>query len=170
MTTVYLSLGSNIGNKQKYISQALSKLESLEQTRLLLVSSYYKTKPWGKTDQDDFLNIACQLETELTCHNLLQQCQKIEHDLDRIRHEHWGPRTIDIDILFFGHQIIDDDLLKLPHPYLQERAFVLVPLNEIASDFIHPVLKKPISKLVKNIEQTTVEKIETPFLKDGFSE
>lgn len=132
MTVIYLSLGSNMGDRKDYLNRALRALNDLEQTQVSQVSSFYETAAWGKTDQEDFLNICCQLETNLKPQDLLCHCQKIEKELDRVRHEHWGPRTIDIDILLYGQEIIDDNNLKVPHPYMTERAFVLVPLLEIA--------------------------------------
>lgn len=132
MISVYLSLGSNIGDKKAYLEAALDRLNQLPQTTVAAVSSFYETAAWGKTDQDDFLNICCQLETELDAQQLLTECQKIEKDLQRVRHEHWGPRTIDIDILLYGNETIATENLSVPHPYMTERAFVLVPLEEIA--------------------------------------
>ena len=132
MISVYLSLGSNIGDKKVYLEAALDRLNQLPQTTVAAVSSFYETAAWGKTDQDDFLNICCQLETELDAQQLLTECQKIEKDLQRVRHEHWGPRTIDIDILLYGNETIATENLSVPHPYMTERAFVLVPLEEIA--------------------------------------
>ena len=132
MIRVYLSVGSNIGDKKAYLEAALDRLNQLPQTTVAAVSSFYETAAWGKTDQDDFLNICCQLETKLDAQQLLTECQKIEKDLQRVRHEHWGPRTIDIDILLYGNETIATENLSVPHPYMTERAFVLVPLEEIA--------------------------------------
>ncbi len=138
MTVVYLSLGSNIGNREAYLRKAISALKTLPQTQVTQVSSFYETAAWGKTDQDDFLNLACQLETELDAQALLSHCQKIEIDLNRVRHEHWGPRTIDIDILLYGQEVIATENLKVPHPYMTERGFVLVPLQEISPQLTLP--------------------------------
>lgn len=138
MTAVYLSLGSNIGDRKGYLSRALQALDNLQQTQVCQVSSFYETAAWGKTDQDDFLNVCCRIETDLKPQELLSYCQRIEKKLNRVRHEHWGPRTIDIDILLYGQQTINDDNLKVPHPYMTERAFVLVPLLEIASQLTLP--------------------------------
>lgn len=131
MTKVYLSLGSNIGDKKAYLLAALERLEQLAQTSVTSVSSFYETAAWGKKDQDDFLNSCCELETDLTPQELLLACQNIEKELKRVRHEHWGPRTIDIDILLYGNETIATENLSVPHPYMTERAFVLVPLEEI---------------------------------------
>lgn len=136
MTRVYLSLGSNIGDREAYLSAAVEALRQLERTRVTAVSSLYETAAWGKTDQDDFLNICCELDTSLSPQVFLQACQTIERDLDRVRHEHWGPRTIDIDILIYGNEKQKTEELTLPHPYMTERSFVLVPLAEIAPNLL----------------------------------
>ena len=159
MTKVYLSLGSNIGDKKAYLDAALDRLNQLPQTSVTLVSSFYETAAWGKTDQDDFLNICCELETSLSAQQLLSDCQQIEKDLDRVRHEHWGPRTIDIDILLYGIERIETDNLKVPHPYMTERAFVLVPLHEIA-----PSLKlcgESITSYLKTLNLEEVRKLQS---------
>ncbi|WP_088723786.1 2-amino-4-hydroxy-6-hydroxymethyldihydropteridine diphosphokinase [Streptococcus mutans] len=157
MTLVYLSLGSNIGERQTYLQRALEELAHLSHITLQAVSPVYETAAWGKTDQADFLNIVCQLETDLSPYDLLEACQKIEKHLNRVRHEHWGPRTIDIDILFYGNTIIKEDNLKIPHPYLQNRAFVLVPLNDIASELVHPVLKETVAILLEKVDKSGVK-------------
>lgn len=136
MTKVYLSLGSNIGDRRYYLTSALSELDSLPETKVKTVSSFYKTKAWGNINQDDFQNLAVLIITELKPEVLLEKCQAIEKKLGRVRHEHWGPRTIDIDILLFGEERIDLPNLKIPHPYLLERAFVLIPLLEISPDLV----------------------------------
>ncbi|MGT2924127.1 2-amino-4-hydroxy-6-hydroxymethyldihydropteridine diphosphokinase [Streptococcus caviae] len=157
MTAVYLGLGSNIENREAYLEKALASLAELPHTRLINQSVIYETAAWGKTDQADFLNVVCQLETDLSPQELLQSCQNIEKQLGRIRHEHWGPRTIDIDILFYGHEIIDKEELQVPHPYLQDRAFVLVPLNDIAGSLIHPLLKQSIADLLQRVDKSGVK-------------
>ncbi|TDE73748.1 2-amino-4-hydroxy-6-hydroxymethyldihydropteridine diphosphokinase, partial [Streptococcus vicugnae] len=157
MTRVYLSLGSNIGDKKAYLDAALERLNQLPQTSVTIVSSFYETDAWGKTDQDDFLNICCELETSLPAQQFLSDCQQIEKDLDRVRHEHWGPRTIDIDILLYGNEAINTENLKVPHPYMTERAFVLVPLYEIA-----PFLKicgESITSYLKTLNLEEVRKL-----------
>lgn len=105
MTKVYLSLGSNMGDRQGYLQRAVEALKQLTDTEVETVSSYYETAAWGLTDQADFLNLALALETQLPAESLLSACQAIEKDLDRVRHEHWGPRTVDIDILLYGQEI-----------------------------------------------------------------
>ena len=138
MTKVYLSLGSNMGNRQDYLKKAVESLDRLLETEVKAVSSYYETAAWGLTDQADFLNLALALDTQLPAESLLSACQAIEKDLDRVRHEHWGPRTVDIDILLYGQEIWGTEHLKVPHPLMTQRAFVLVPLLEIAENLVEP--------------------------------
>lgn len=159
MISVYLSLGSNIGDKKAYLEAALERLNQLPQTSLAAVSSFYETAAWGKTDQDDFLNICCQLETELDAQLLLTECQEIEKDLHRVRHEHWGPRTIDIDILLYGSEHIATESLKVPHPYMTERAFVLVPLFEIAPSL--EICGHSITSYLKTLNLEEVRKLQS---------
>ncbi len=132
MKTVYLSLGSNLGDRANYLKQAVAALVSLEETKLMQVSQMYETPPWGKTDQPDFLNLALSLETNLSPERLLQEIAVIENTLGRQRMEHWGPRTIDIDILVYEGETRNTQKLSLPHPNMHERLFVLEPLSEIA--------------------------------------
>ena len=128
----YLSLGANLGDREATIREALRRLGAEKEITLLAVSSLYETAPWGKTDQPAFLNAAAKINTPLTPLDLLALTQRLEADLGRVRHEKWGPRTIDIDLLFAPGLASDTEVLRLPHPYLTERAFVLVPLAEIA--------------------------------------
>ncbi|HGD0818017.1 TPA: 2-amino-4-hydroxy-6-hydroxymethyldihydropteridine diphosphokinase [Streptococcus agalactiae] len=138
MTTVYLSLGSNIGDRETFLKQALFSIDHLQKTKVAQISAIYETAAWGNTNQEDFFNICCQVETDLAPFELLDYCQEIEKRLKRVRHEHWGPRTIDIDILLFGNQVINQEDLVVPHPYMTKRAFVLVPLLEIAPQLSLP--------------------------------
>lgn len=112
-------------------------------------SSVYETAAWGKTDQPSFLNQALVLETSLGARDLLTEILYIEHLMGRDREEKYGPRNIDIDIIFFNHQIIRDDDLRIPHPAMTERRFVLEPLNEVIPAYIHPVLYKTVNELLK---------------------
>lgn len=127
---VYFSLGSNMGDKKEILLNAIIELEK-NGVKINDVSSIYQTEPIGYKEQDDFLNMVVIGETEKDPHDVLYICQDIEQQLDRIRTIRWGPRTIDIDIVFFGEHIIKDGELVLPHPRYKERAFVLVPLKEI---------------------------------------
>lgn len=144
-----------MGNRQAYLQAALDKLASHPGCQLGLVSNIYETPAWGKTDQADFLNLACQVETDLSAQDFLAICQKIELDLDRVRIEKWGQRTIDLDIIFWDEEKIQEENLIVPHPYAHERAFVLLPLADIARDFCHPILVQKVEELVRNLGDTS---------------
>ncbi|RWL17803.1 MAG: 2-amino-4-hydroxy-6-hydroxymethyldihydropteridine diphosphokinase [Mesorhizobium sp.] len=132
--TVYLSLGGNLGDPARSMGAALRMLDADGNARVVVVSSLYRTPPWGKLDQPDFLNAAAEISTVLAPHALLDLCLDVERRLKRVREERWGPRLIDIDILVFGDRIIHESGLEVPHPRMLERAFVLAPLAEIAPD------------------------------------
>lgn len=136
MRRVYLSLGSNLGDREGYLRRALAMLAELPGTRVVAASSMIETPPWGKADQPAFLNMAAEIETSLTPEALLEEIHRIETALDRQRTEHWGPRTLDIDLLVFEGEERDTPALKLPHPFLTQRRFVLEPLAEIAPDLV----------------------------------
>lgn len=127
-------------------------MTELEQTvgTIVAKSSLYETAAWGKEDQPDFLNMALCIETSLTPEQLLQATQTIEQHLGRQRDVKWGQRTLDIDILFYGSEIVNLPNLKVPHPYIQDRRFALVPLHEIAPQLVHPGLAKTIAALLQN--------------------
>ena len=131
---IYLSLGANLGNRGETLREALRQIACLPQTALKAVAPFYETAPWGNLEQPAFINTAAMVETELSPLNFLHKTQQIELALGRVRHEHWGARTIDIDLLWAEGVASDTEELKLPHPYLTERAFVLLPLRDIAPD------------------------------------
>ena len=158
--TVFLGLGSNIGDKLTFLKKAVEHINQLKGTTVNKVSSIYKTPPFGYENQDYFLNCAIKIETNYNHISLLKSLQDIEIKLGRKRLIKWGPRTIDIDILFFNNAIINENALQIPHPYIQERAFVLIPLNDIACDFIHPVLQQDINSLLQNLSLKDIENIE----------
>lgn len=133
---VYLSLGANLGNRAETLRAAVQRIAAKDGVTLCAVSSLYETAPWGKTDQPDFLNIAVSLKTMLLPEAVLALTQTVETELGRVRHERWGPRTIDIDILYIEGVERHTPALTLPHPYMTERAFVLVPMAEIAPDLV----------------------------------
>ena len=135
---VYIGLGSNQGASEEILRRALRHIEALPGTELIRISSLYRTAAWGKMDQDDFLNQVAEISTALSARDLLAELQDIEIKLGRQRTVRWGPRTIDLDILLYGEDIIQDRELKIPHPYMKERLFVLVPLAEIAPECIFP--------------------------------
>jgi 2-amino-4-hydroxy-6-hydroxymethyldihydropteridine diphosphokinase len=147
MHITYLLLGSNLGNRMKYIASAISEIEA-KLGSIGRRSSLYQTASWGKHDQPDFLNQVIELKTSLEPKDLLSGILGIESDLGRKRIEKWGSRTIDIDILIYDDQIVNEPELIIPHPYLAFRRFCLMPLCEIAPEFLHPVLKKNIQQLL----------------------
>jgi 2-amino-4-hydroxy-6-hydroxymethyldihydropteridine diphosphokinase len=136
---VFVGLGSNLGEREAMIRLALDDLARLPGTRLVRASSLYDTQPVGEVDQPNFLNAVAQLDTELTARQLLWNLQLIEKRLGRTRTRRWGPRTIDLDLLLFGHLVVEEPDLQVPHPELTRRSFVLVPLVELDPLLIHPV-------------------------------
>ena len=158
MTTVYIGLGSNMGSPKEHITTAIKELSNIQSTHTKKVSSLYKSKPVGPSGQDDYINAVAELETELTPLELLSGLQSIENEHGRVRKERWGARTLDLDILMFGDEIIQNDQLTVPHIELPNRSFVLVPLAEINSD-CHIPGKGPISHLLKNVDQHGLERL-----------
>jgi 2-amino-4-hydroxy-6-hydroxymethyldihydropteridine diphosphokinase len=145
----YLSLGSNIGNRERHLGDALARLRALG--RVAAVSSLYETEPVEFTDQPWFLNCVVLLETKAAPADLLANLLAIEQEMGRVRNQKKGPRTIDIDILLFGETILDSPALTIPHPALHQRRFVLEPLAEIAPEAWHPGLKKTIRRLLEEL-------------------
>jgi 2-amino-4-hydroxy-6-hydroxymethyldihydropteridine diphosphokinase len=145
----FLMLGSNIGDRDRYLKEAVEAIANLEGSEVRRVSSVYETEPWGKKDQGMFLNQVVEVETELEPRELLTACQKIEKTLGRKREEHWGPRTVDIDILLYGESVIDEETIKVPHPHLSGRRFVLVPLAEVVPEVSIPGLGETVSNVLK---------------------
>ncbi|MFA5928706.1 MAG: 2-amino-4-hydroxy-6-hydroxymethyldihydropteridine diphosphokinase [Candidatus Margulisiibacteriota bacterium] len=149
MKQVYLSLGSNVGDKAKNLAAAITELNKLESTKVVKHSKNFETQgvdvPEGTPP---FLNVAVELDTELAPVDLLEETQAIEIKLGRTEKNSFAPRTLDIDLLFYGEDIILDEDLTVPHPLLHERYFVLAPLSEIAPDFIHPVMGESVKVLL----------------------
>ncbi len=143
----YLGLGANIGDRRKNLETALDLLS--EKLQIVRVSSLYDTAPVGEIDQPRFLNMVCEVYTILTPAELLELAKSIEMKLGRKRSRRNAPRTIDIDILFYGDRIIETPEVVIPHPRLTKRAFVLVPMAEIAPGFVHPVNGKTIEELMR---------------------
>jgi 2-amino-4-hydroxy-6-hydroxymethyldihydropteridine diphosphokinase len=148
MNTVYLLTGGNVGNRQQYLQHSAHLIEEAC-GKITLRSALYETAAWGKTDQAPFLNQALALSTPMKAEQLIIVLLHIEKQIGRIRAEHYGPRTIDIDILLFNQEIIHTPGLTVPHPHMARRRFVLVPLYEIAPAFMHPVLQQTIARLLE---------------------
>lgn len=136
MNTCYLALGSNQKNPQRQLRSAIAAIKQIPKTYITGVSSLYKSKAWGLTTQQDFYNAVLEIQTTIQPKVLLFFCRKIEQNQGRIRKRRWGPRTLDIDIIFYGSRVINTAQLRIPHPHYKEREFVVKPLMEIAPEFV----------------------------------
>ncbi len=165
MNISFLLIGGNDGDRKANLAKALENIEGTG-SRILRRSSLYETAPWGKADQNDFLNQALQVQTSLDAPALLEELLKIEEKMGRRRLEKYGSRIIDLDILFFNETIIDSPRLIVPHPEIQNRRFVLAPMEEIAPDYVHPVLRKSIRELLESCPDKLEVKKLTP--DDGY--
>ncbi len=145
-----LLLGSNVGDSIAYLMNTLTLIEDTI-GRITAKTSVHQTTAWGKTDQPDFFNMALEIETILEPLALLDKTQAIENKLGRVRTEKWGPRTLDIDILYCGNLVFENERLTIPHPYLHQRKFTLDLLAELNPDFVHPVLGKTNTQLQKSL-------------------
>ena len=149
--TAYLSIGSNIGDKEQFLNNAVKKLDEDCNIKVTKVSKFIETEPYGNVEQDKFLNGCLEIRTLLTPAELLKKVNEIEQEEGRIRTLHWGPRTLDIDILLYDNEVVYTDDLKIPHPDMHNRMFVLEPLCEIAPFVIHPVLGKSVMRLKEKL-------------------
>ena len=156
---VYLLTGSNVGNSKVLLNQA--KLYIIQLVgEITAASSLYQTAPWGNTNQQHFLNQVLEISTNLEAKEVLTTILNIEQQMGRTREEKWAPRTIDIDILFFNNNIINEHDLIIPHPLLHQRRFTLVPLAEIAPNYIHPLLHQTITNILQHCsDNSVVEKL-----------
>ena len=154
MSIVYLALGTNLNDRSANLRAAIEALPS--KINVIAESKVYETPPWGYENQPAFLNMAVKCETNLEPESLLKRLKQLEVQLGREQSFRWGPRLIDIDILFYNDLILKSESLTIPHPRLHERAFVLVPLADIAPDFIHPVLKKTIKELLAGVNMDDI--------------
>ncbi len=154
MHDAFLGIGSNVGDKEQNIAKAISLVSRMERTVIEKSSSLYKTEPVGYSDQDWFVNAVIRIKTPMNPNELLTALLAIEQELGRQRGRKWGPRIIDLDILFYDGLILEEDGLTLPHPHLHDRAFVLKPICEIAPDFMHPVLQRSLSAIYDELPDT----------------
>lgn len=161
MARVFLGLGSNLGDREENLREAVQMISTF--TEIVRISSSYETEPVGNEEQPDFLNCALEIKTALPPGKLLAELKAVEDELGRVRGEKWGPRTIDIDIIFYDDLVIDSDELKIPHPGSHLRRFVLEPMCEISPDFTHPGFGVTLSLLLDKINDTkSVKKSGSP--------
>lgn len=157
MIDVFLLLGSNLGNRNSFLHNAIEHIE-LDIAPVVKKSAIYETQSWGKTDLPDYLNQVVMLQTILPAQDVLQKILRIEIEMGRKREEKWGSRIIDIDILFYGSDTINEPNLIVPHPQLHNRRFTLEPLAMLAPNFIHPVLNKSILELKNSLKDDLIVK------------
>ncbi|HNR20251.1 MAG TPA: 2-amino-4-hydroxy-6-hydroxymethyldihydropteridine diphosphokinase [Bacteroidia bacterium] len=160
---VILLLGSNMGERKYQIVKALELLER-EVGEIILQSGLYETEAWGKTDQPPFLNLCVVIETKFSPKDVLAKNLLIEADMGRVRGDKWGARVIDIDILFYGNEIVEERNLRIPHPEFENRKFAIVPLMEIQPAFIHPVSSKTIQEVYANCNDSLKVRLIKPEL------
>lgn len=162
MSRIYLGLGSNLGDRYANLQRAVSELQKF--LKITALSPVYSTEPWGDTDQPAFLNICVAAVGSLSPHDLLTRVKMIEQELGRQPSRPWGPRLIDVDILFYDDLIISDEKLAIPHPHIAERAFVLAPLAIIIPNFRHPQSGLSVQEMLDRVDTTGVERLfEMPF-------
>jgi 2-amino-4-hydroxy-6-hydroxymethyldihydropteridine diphosphokinase len=149
VSRVFIGLGSNLGDREFLIRRAVEGLRTVPRTQVTQVSSLYDTDPVGDVEQPAYLNAVVALETDLAPRELLWQLLLIEKRMGRVRAQRWGPRSIDLDLLFHGREVVDEPDLQVPHPEAHRRAFVLVPLAELDPAFLHPVSGEPVRKMLK---------------------
>ena len=161
---VFICLGSNLGDRLDYLKKALIKIAHFPDTKVINCSSVYESAPVGFLNQDDFLNVVAQISTNYSPQLFLASIQKIELELGRVRSVNWGQRTIDIDLLYWGNVRVNTGTLHIPHPEISNRRFVLVPLNEIASNFEAPPKYKKIHNLLENVADDSRVELYLPII------
>ncbi|MFD1040722.1 2-amino-4-hydroxy-6-hydroxymethyldihydropteridine diphosphokinase [Virgibacillus byunsanensis] len=159
MNQAFIAFGTNIEPRSSHLISALDLLQAHESIEVQRKSSIYQTAPVGYTDQADFLNRVVLINTRLTSEELLDYCQSIEKQLGRKREIRFGPRTIDLDILLYNQENRKTERLIIPHPRMHERAFVLIPLEEIAPDFVLPTQNKRVRDLIKQLSETDIKDV-----------
>ncbi|WP_319470357.1 2-amino-4-hydroxy-6-hydroxymethyldihydropteridine diphosphokinase [uncultured Trichococcus sp.] len=159
MPTVYIALGTNLEPRAHHLEKALELFRALPDVELKRVSSIYESKPVGYLDQPDFLNLVFEAETDLLPLDLLDSCQSIELELGRVRTIRFGPRTLDVDIVLYGVESFEEERLIVPHPRMQERSFVLLPLQELNPELIVPKWNKTVKELVAELPPQDLEEI-----------
>lgn len=152
--SVFLGLGSNLGERQKFLQQATNELKKLPSSKIIWTSSVYETEPFGKPDQPKFLNACVEMETTFGPAELYLKVKAIEQQVGRMESERWGPREIDIDILVYAGMVFNNDTVSVPHNEMESRRFVLVPLREIAPDLVHPVNGLTVEELAAACKDT----------------
>jgi len=159
MVQVFIGLGSNLGDRAYYLHQALVEIANSPRMKMKKYSSVYETEPVGEKDQPQFLNMVAELESTLLPKDLLWRLKEIENILGRTHTEHWAPREIDLDILYYGSEVFNDEKLQLPHIEIINRRFVLVPMKEIAGEFLDPIQQLSMTELLRRCSDTrTVRK------------
>lgn len=154
---VFLGLGSNMGDREEYLAKAKEMLAAHDDIKIIKESEILETTPYGNIDQAEFLNQVILIETELSAQNLLGVCQNVEVISGRVRTSKWGPRTIDIDILFYGDYVINTEYCEIPHADLYNREFVLRSMLELAPEFIHPAIGISIQAMYNNLKKREIE-------------
>lgn len=156
---VYIALGGNIGSSEKYFQEAINQISNIEGVYSIRKSPMYSSKPFGDVKQSDFLNMAIEVSTSLHPHILLEKLQEIETKCERVRDVHWGPRTLDLDIILYGNEIISCENLLIPHLYMSKRDFVLKPLLDLNPYLIDPMTNIPLIRYYEQLENVYIKEI-----------
>jgi len=148
----YIGIGSNLGDKLENCRRAMEAIGADARNRLIRRSRFYRTEPVGKKDQEWFINAVVAVETTMRPRELMEFLLSVEKGMGRIRQERWGPRIIDLDILFYGDRVLDEEGLQIPHPRLHERRFVLAPLKDMAPGLLHPVFRRTVAEILEELD------------------